>query len=94
MKTIRSKEIIDLAERFEAARQQEKELQAALKTMRDSLMAALGDEASAKAGEYLLLVSDRVRTDLDKKALTEALGDEIKQYEKKISYQILEIKKA
>jgi hypothetical protein len=94
MKTIRSQNIIELVARFDEARAIEKSVQAELKNMRESLIAAMGDEASAKAGEFLLLLSERVRTDLDKKALAADLGDKLKTYEKASTYQILEIKKA
>lgn len=94
MKTIRSQKVIDQVELFNNLRAQEKEIQNNLKVIRLSLLEVLGEESSAKAGEFLLLVSDRVRTDLDKKALAADLGEKIKDYETETSYQILEVKKA
>ena len=94
MKTIRSESIISLTAQYEETKAIQKSIEESLKTMRESLLAAMGDEASAKAGEYLLLRSERIRTDLDKKALLQALGSDLAQYEKKSSYEILEVKKA
>lgn len=94
MKTIRSESIISLTAKYEETKAMQKTLEESLKTMRESLLAAMGDEATAKAGEYLLLRSERTRTDLDKKALLQALGADLAQYEKKSSYEILEVKKA
>lgn len=54
----------------------------------------LADENSAKVGEYLLICSKRSRTDLDKKALAERLGEAIKDFEKVITYTVIDIKKS
>jgi hypothetical protein len=53
----------------------------------------MGDDTSAKVGEYLLIICEKMRTDLDKKALAQKLGDELKSFEKKTAYTVLEIKK-
>lgn len=94
MKVIKNEKIIELAKRFDEARALEKSIQTELKTMRESLIAAMGDEASAKVGELLLILSERSRTDLDKKALQADLGDKLAKYERQSSYRILEIKQA
>jgi len=94
MKTIRSQAVIDQVELFNELREEQKKIEANLKIIREALMEVLGDEHSAKAGEFLLLVSDRVRTDLDKEALAAEFGDKLKNFQKQSSYQILEIKKA
>lgn len=94
MKTIRSESIINLTAKYEEMKATQKVIEESLKTMRESLLAAMGDEDTAKAGEFLLLRSERVRIDLDKKALLQALGSDLAKYEKKSSYEILEVKKA
>jgi hypothetical protein len=38
------------------------------------------------------VLSEKTRTDLDKKALTTLLGEDLKKYEKKTTYKTLEIK--
>lgn len=94
MKTIKRAELIETAQEFAAIREQIKTLEAAQKRMRSELIEALGDENSALVGEYLLILSERVRTDLDKEALQQELGDKFREFQRESTYSVLDIKKA
>lgn len=80
------------AEELMNLRSRRKALDEAEKTIKESLLAALGDETAAEAGKYLIMQSDRTRTDLDKKALEVELGEELRRFEKQTTYTILEVK--
>lgn len=60
----------------------------------DKFQAELADENSAKVGDYLLIATKRQRSDLDKKALAQRLGDAIKEFEKITVYTVIDIKKS
>lgn len=81
-----------LANEIKQAREQRKALDDAIEAKSDELKAHMGELKSLHAGKYLVVISERTRTDLDKRALTTLLGDQLKQFEKKTTYQILEIK--
>jgi len=92
-KLTREKTVLTVADMF-AMRVQVRYLNAALERMRAELFEALGDEASALAGEYIIIASTKTRTDLDKEALQVELGERLKEFQKKSTYQTLEVKKA
>lgn len=46
------------------------------------------------AGKYLLVINDKVRTDLNKQGLKILLGDKYENFLTKTSYQTFEVKKA
>jgi hypothetical protein len=94
MKNIKSAKVQSMVSDFVAMRAREKEVAAQLKELRTSLLAALGDADTAQVGEWLLLRSDRTRVDLDKEGLKAALGEKLKEFENRSSYEILEVKKA
>lgn len=94
MKSIKKTALVEMAANFASLREQAKEIEKAQKEMRNALIAALGDEQSALIGEYLIILSERVRTDLDKDALAIELGDRFSEFQKQSSYQVLDIKKA
>ncbi len=78
----------DIIELRKAQEKIEKELKATLKEF-------MGTDSMLEAGSFIVLVEDRVRTDLDRKALTVELGLEFMDKFTKIShYDILTIKPA
>lgn len=94
MKKITREKTILMVSDFHAMRVQAKDLDAAMSLMRAELLEALGDEASALAGEFIILASTKTRTDLNKEALQAELGDRLKEFKKQSTYKILEVKKA
>lgn len=94
MKTITREKTVLLVSDFHAMRAQVRDLDAAMSLMRAELFEALGDEASALAGEFIILSSTKTRTDLNKEALQAELGDRLKDFQKQSTYKILEVKKA
>ena len=90
-KLTREKTVLTVADMF-AMRVQVRDLNAALERMRAELFEALGDEASALAGEYIIIASTKTRTDLDKEALQVELGERLKEFQKKSTYKTLDIK--
>jgi predicted phage-related endonuclease len=94
MKKISSKKVVETVKEFQAIKKQMSEMEATMKELRASLKEALGDESSALVGEFLVLVSERTRKDVDKDALQKELGDAFDKFLKVSSYEILEVKKA
>lgn len=94
MKIVTDSKLIALANDFADIRETMKAMERRQKDLRASLVAALGDDNSAMIGEWLLVLSERVRTDLDKDALAEALGERFKEFQRASSYEVLDIKKA
>ena len=52
------------------------------------------DTKVLNAGDYVLIISERVRTDLDKVKVQSLLGEKYEECIKKSPYQIFEIKKS
>jgi hypothetical protein len=73
-------------------REEVKRSQKRLEELTDILKAFAGSEKKFQAGKYTVLISERSRTDLDKKALVCELGDKLKAFEKITTYKILEVK--
>lgn len=73
-------------------REEAKRIEKRLKELSSIFHSFAGNETKIQAGKYLVLISERSRTDLDKKALTVELGDRLKLFEKVTSYKILEVK--
>jgi predicted phage-related endonuclease len=92
MRTIKSKwaqdAILELAALVEIRRVNERKE----KDLRDMFKDEMGDDELMRVGEFILIASTRIRTDLDKKALQQRLGDELKEFEKKTEYKTLDVK--
>jgi len=91
---------ISKSKEFESQVIRARELRDAINAMKkeldpliEQIESRMGDDTSAKVGEYLLIICEKMRTDLDKKALAQKLGEELKAFEKKTTYTVLEIKK-
>jgi hypothetical protein len=52
----------------------------------------MDNQTIVHVGPFVIVLSEKTRTDLDKKALTTLLGEDLKKYEKKTTYKTLEIK--
>lgn len=67
--------------------------QATIKTDLKALMVEMETNVLG-AGKYLLVINDKVRTDLDKAMVQKLLGDKYADCIKKTDYQTFEVKKA
>ena len=94
MKKITREKTVLLVSDFHSMREASKKLDTAMATIRAELMAALGEDSSALVGDFILLVSEKTRTDLDKAALQSELGERLKEFQKRSTYKTLEVKKA
>ena len=93
LKISKSKDFESQVARARELRDQINAMTKELKPLIDQIEERMGDDMSAKVGDFLLILTERERTDLDKKALALKLGDELKAFEKKVSYTVLDIKK-
>lgn len=94
MKITKSQSTISVVERYESLKSSQAAIEKEMKVLREELIGALGGENSMLAGQFLIILSQVTRTDLDKKALQQDLGDKLHDYEKKTTYEKLEVKKA
>lgn len=75
--------------------EQRKEMEKKEKELKDYFRSVLSaDQINVvHVGGYIVSVADRVTTTIDRKLMAEILGDdEVRKYEKKTPYQILDIK--
>lgn len=92
MKTV-AKENVEIAQKLFNTIEARKQLEKAEKELKDRVKELMGTEKMLDAGNILILLDDRERTDLDKKRMTLDLGlDLIKQYETKSSFQIMTVR--
>lgn len=61
-------------------------------SLRTFFKGLLAPTDSLTAGKWLIITSEKTRTDLDKKALTSWFGEALRRYERKTTYSILEVK--
>lgn len=94
MKNIKKADLVETAHNFAIIREQIRMLEQTQKIMRQELIEALGDQNSALIGEYLIILSERIRTDLDKDALQKELGDKFQEFLKQSTYSVLDVRKA
>lgn len=96
MKTTENKTIVALVERLSNVLEKKKALELEEKEMKDAIKDILkGFEVNILgAGEYVVVLSDRTRRDVDKQKVKELLGDKYSEVEKKTEYQTLEVKRA
>ncbi len=81
--------VAQLAEIIELRKAQEK----IEKEIKGVLKEFMGNDSILEAGDFLVLVESRNRSDLDRKALTIELGTEvIEKFTKHSTYEILSIK--
>lgn len=92
MTSLRSKKDMEMARALYEINELRKDFAKREKEIRDYFKGKLGSNGAAKAGEYLIITSEKSRRDLDRKALAEVIDLEKFQVEK--SYCTLEIKKA
>jgi hypothetical protein len=93
LKISKSKEFESQVARARELRDQINAMTKELKPLIEQIEDRMGEDMSAKVGDYLLIICEKIRTDLDKKSLAQKLGDELKDFEKKTAYTVLEIKK-
>ena len=92
MKTT-AKKIIETANEYFETKQQIKELEKTLKSLKSVLDKKLESDGVLEAGERVVIKSEMKRSSLDKKKLIEDFGeDEIKKYERVTKYYKLEVK--
>lgn len=94
MKISRSKMIESKALRFLDLRNSIKELGQEIETLRTELMGTMGDSNALSVGDFVLLISERIRTDLDRKSLEQFLGEELDQFINESTYKTFEVKRA
>jgi len=96
MKTTENKTIIGLVERLAGIIEMRRTLEADEKEVKSAIKDILaGFEVNVLgAGDFVVILSDRTRTDVDKKKLKVELGERYAEFETKTDYQILEVKKA
>ncbi len=96
MRTTENKTIVDLVNRLAGVIEARKTLDSEEKQIKDTLKDIMaGFESNVLgAGNWVVILSHRTRTDLDKAKLKVTLGADYELYEKKSEYQTLEIKKA
>ncbi len=96
MKTTENKKTIALVDRLSEIIESRKSLETEereIKSQLKNLMSEL-DTSILNVGKYVAIISNRVRTDLDKEMVATLLGDKYKDCLKKSEYQIFEVKKA
>lgn len=96
MKTTENKSTIALVERLSEIIEAKKHLEKAERDIKADLKAIMSDLGvqALGAGGYVMIISDRVRTELDKEMVKAALGIRYNEFLKKSEYQIFEVKKA
>lgn len=96
MKTTEKKATLALINRLSDINAASKELAAeaaSIKAELKSIMLDMDTKVLA-AGDYILVISDRVRTDVNKDRVQQLLGTNYEKCLKKIDYQTFEIKKS
>lgn len=72
--------------------EQRKELEKREKYLKEKFKTLLGDEVAIDANGVLITLTERERTSLDKKELAKVV--DLKKYEKKSTYKVMNVKKA
>lgn len=81
--------VAKLAEIIETRKVAEK----AEKQLKTEIKAIMGEDATLEAGEWMVLIETRNRSDLDKAAIAHDMGDEfISKYSKRTEYEMLTVK--
>jgi hypothetical protein len=94
MKT-ESKGMIDAVNQLYQAIEQRKAAEKVEKELKGVIKEFMGKDTMLSAGGYIVIVEDRVRTDLDRKALTIELGTEfLEKFTKTSHYDIMSVKPA
>lgn len=78
-----------IKKRLKALNDEEHEIKTEIKAIMKDL-----DTKVLVAGDYAAVITDRMRTDLDKELLRDLFGDQLKNAERQVVYQIFEVKKA
>ncbi|MGA0852318.1 MAG: hypothetical protein ACO3QQ_03040 [Candidatus Nanopelagicaceae bacterium] len=94
MKKTTSKDTIKIISRLADIRSAKAEMAKEEETIKDAIRNIMGDETALQAGDFIVLIAEVMRTDLDKKALAAELGDKLKQFEKQSSHDRIEIRRA
>ncbi len=96
MKTTENKKILGLVSRLSEIIESRKTLETeerAIKTDLKAIMAEFGSNVLG-AGNYVMVISDRTRFELDKEVVKSLLGEKYEECIKKTEYQIFEVKKS
>lgn len=96
MKITHNKKILSKIERFSKLKKALKNLsdeEALLKIEIKNVMVDL-DTKVLIAGDYAVAITDRFRTEIDKKMLEQLLGEDLKHALRMVEYQIFEVKKS
>lgn len=94
MKTTVKKETVEKAFNLLKVIEARKQLEKQEKELKDFFKEELSGLNSMLAGEILITIADRTRTDIDRKLLVSELGDEAKRFEKTMTYQVMDVKLA
>jgi len=94
MKKTTSKDTIKIISRLADIRSAKAEMAKEEETIKDAIRNIMGDETALQAGDFIVLIAEVMRTDLDKKALAVELGDKLKHFEKQSTHDRIEIRKA
>ena len=96
MKTTQNKTIIGLVNRLSEVIETRKSLDTEEKSIKAALKDAMAEFNTniLGAGNYVMIISDRTRSELDKELVKSLLGEKYDGCIKKSEYQIFEVKKA
>ena len=95
MKILRKQEYKTKAEKLANYIEKRKELEKLEKDLKGEFKILMAESAVLKVGDYILTLTDKIRSSLDKKALIEKCGkDFVNAFEKVSSYKQFDIKKA
>jgi hypothetical protein len=93
VKKSNSKKIQDLVEKFLDLKEAQRQAQEEVADLRAKLIETLGDEKALLVGdEFLVTVSERSRSDIDREKLKVRLGKEFDDFQNRSTYTVLDVK--
>lgn len=89
----RDKETIELVSKLNEVIEARRVVEKHEKELKEQIKLIMGSEALLEAGSLMVLLESRSRSDLDKKALTQDLGEDVVlKYTKTTTYSMMSIK--
>lgn len=82
---------IQIAQELFSILELRKEVEKKEKELKESIKAIMGDEKFLDAGNVVITLAERTRTDLDKKGLLAQFGDAVKAFEKVTTFQVMNV---
>jgi hypothetical protein len=94
MKTTQNKETLELVDNLHWYIEKRKELEREERRLKSRLYDLLDGSSSLKAGDYLVVVSERERCDINKEKVKSILGNKYEEVVEVKHYKIMEVKAA